>query len=240
MRAALWKGGLAAIQASTDPMIQYVLKTDAAAREVRTDWEDARLRSHRAGPASASPTPVSPCSATSVYPDANFSLRVSYGQIKGWTWRGVTVPAFTNIGGLYERATGAEPFKLAPTWAAAEARLDKQAAFDFSSSNDIIGGNSGSPAIDASGAVVGAVFDGNIHSLGGDFGYEAAINRAVTVSTVAITEALAKVYGRTALVAELTGRPLPPTPPRSPAASRAKARQKCSAALAIGVGLGVA
>jgi S1-C subfamily serine protease len=77
--------------------------------------------------------------------------------------------------------------------------------FDISSSNDIIGGNSGSPLIDAQGRVVGAIFDGNIHSLGGSYGYDPALNRAVSVSTAAITEALTKVYENRALVQELTG-----------------------------------
>ncbi|HET9159773.1 MAG TPA: S46 family peptidase, partial [Caulobacteraceae bacterium] len=86
-------------------------------------------------------------------------------------------------------------------------RLDKSVVFDFVSDNDIIGGNSGSPVVDAEGRVVGAAFDGNIHSLGGDYGFDPRLNRMVTVSTAAITEALEKVYGQHALVAELTGRP---------------------------------
>src|SRR5436190_6938256 len=226
VRAALWKGGLPAVQASTDPMIQYVLKTDPAAREVRDDWEAAV-----SGPTERAQARIADARFTllgqSVYPDANFTLRISYGRVEGWTYRGQTVPALTNIGGLYQRATGSEPFKLPPNWIAAEPRLDKQVVFDFSSSNDVIGGNSGSPVIDASGAVVGASFDGNIHQLGGDYGYDPVINRMVTVSTAAITEALAKVYGQERLVAELTGRPAPPASPRV-AASPVKARPKVS------------
>jgi S1-C subfamily serine protease len=126
--------------------------------------------------------------------------------VAGWTYRGQTVPAFTNIGGLYERATGAEPYKLAPRWAAAERKVNKRTVFNISSTNDIIGGNSGSPLINAKGEVIGAVFDGNIHSLGGAFGYEGDTNRTVTVSTAAITEALRDVYDQPQLVAELTGR----------------------------------
>ena len=114
------------------------------------------------------------------------------------------VEPFTYIGGLYERATGAEPFDLAPKWAAAENRVNKQTVFDMVSTNDIIGGNSGSPLINARGEVIGAVFDGNIHSLGGAYGYEGDINRSVTVSTAAITEALRTVYDQPHLLAELT------------------------------------
>ena len=141
-----------------------------------------------------------------VYPDANFSLRISYGRIQGWTYRGVEVPHATNFAGLYERATGAEPFKLAPRWEQARDRLDLSTAFDVVSTNDIIGGNSGSPLINARAEVIGAVFDGNIHSLGGAYGYDGALNRTISVSTAVVTEALSTVYGRTALVAELARR----------------------------------
>jgi hypothetical protein len=141
---------------------------------------------------------------TSVYPDATFSLRLSYGKVGGWTDKDVTVPAFTYYSGLWERATGQYPFALTPRWVAAKDRLDPKTVFDFASDNDIIGGNSGSPAIDAQGRVVGAIFDGNIDSLGGAFGFDGRVNRAVSVSTAAITEALRKVYGANDLAKELT------------------------------------
>jgi hypothetical protein len=140
---------------------------------------------------------------TSVYPDATFTLRLSYGQIAGWNEKGHDVPPFTYFGGLYERATGQEPFKLDPRWVAAQGKLDPKTVFDISTTNDIIGGNSGSPLINAKGEVIGAIFDGNIHSLGGDYFFDPKLNRSVSVSTAAITEALNKVYGDKALVAEL-------------------------------------
>lgn len=205
VRQALYDGGLAAVQASDDPMIQYALKLDARARELRTAWE-----TRVSGPTDRAAEQIARARfaalGDSVYPDATFSLRLSYGQVDGWTYRGRTVEPFTRIGGLYTRATGNEPFDLAPKWAAAEGRVNKQAVFDISSTNDIIGGNSGSPLINAKGEVIGAVFDGNIHSLGGSFGYEGATNRTVTVSTEAIGEALRTVYNQPALLAELTGR----------------------------------
>lgn len=205
VREQLWKGGLPAIQASSDPMIQFVLRMDPAARKVREEWEQ-----RVAGPTERAAARVADARfallGQSVYPDANFSLRISYGRIEGWTYRGVTVPPFTYFGGLYERATGADPFKLAPRWVSARSKLDPQTPFDVVSTNDIIGGNSGSPLINARGEVVGAAFDGNIHSLGGAYGYDGRLNRTVSVTTAAITEALTKVYGRTALVAELSGR----------------------------------
>jgi hypothetical protein len=204
LRAALWKGGLPAIQASPDPMIRFVLRTDPMARQVRADWEEAV-----SGPTERAAAKIADARfailGQSVYPDANFSLRISYGRVEGWTYRGVTVPPTTVIGGTFERATGADPFKLPPRWIAAEPRLDKSVVFDFVSDNDIIGGNSGSPVVDAQGRVVGAAFDGNIHSLGGAYGFDDRLNRMVTVSTASITEALDKVYGQHALVAELTG-----------------------------------
>ena len=140
----------------------------------------------------------------SLYPDATFTLRLSYGKIAGWSRQGRTVGPFTTFSGLYDRATGQPPFDLDPRWTEARSSLNPNTIFDFSTTNDIIGGNSGSPAIDAKGEVIGAVFDGNIYSLGGDYGYDGALNRSVVVSTGAVTEALHKVYGADALVRELT------------------------------------
>ena len=113
---------------------------------------------------------------------------------------------FTTIGGLYERATGVEPYELAPSWIAARDKLDPATVLNFVTSNDIIGGASGSPAVDAEGRVIGVAFDGNIHSLGGAYGYDPELNRTIVVSTAAIAEALDKVYGRTDLTKELAQR----------------------------------
>ena len=128
---------------------------------------------------------------------------LSYGAVAGWTYRGVTVPPFTYMGGLYERATGSEPFNAAQAFIDNEARVNKATVYDFTSTNDIIGGNSGSPVINADGEVIGAAFDGNIHSLGGSFGYDGELNRTVTVSTAAITEALRNIYPNPRILAEL-------------------------------------
>ena len=111
---------------------------------------------------------------------------------------------FTTVGGLYERATGVEPYALAPSWIAARGKLNPETVLNYVTSNDVVGGASGSPAIDASGQVIGAAFDGNIHSLGGAYGYDPALNRTVVISTAAVTEALDKVYGQDALLKELT------------------------------------
>ena len=141
---------------------------------------------------------------TEVYPDATFTLRLSYGAIDGWTVNAQSVPPFTYLEGLYQRATDFAPFNLVPRWAEAQDVLNPDTIYNISSTNDIVGGNSGSPLLDADGAVIGAVFDGNILSLGGTFSFDPEVNRAVTVSTMAITEGLDKVYGLDGLVAELT------------------------------------
>lgn len=190
------------LAASGDAMIQFVLANDDAAQAIRTQWESAV-----SGPTSRAGEKIAQARfaayGTNLYPDATFSLRLSYGSVKGWTYQGVTVEPFTYIGGLYERNTGAEPFNAAEDWLAAEDKVNKQTVYDFVSTNDIIGGNSGSPVINAKGEVIGAAFDGNIHSLGGSFGYDGNLNRTVTVSTAAITEALRNVYHQPRLLEEL-------------------------------------
>jgi len=202
LRKRLWEGGPRAIMASDDPMIRYVLKTDESARAVRKAYEErVDGPTDRAGERIARARFA--VYGTSVYPDATFSLRLSFGRINGWTYRGRTVPAMTTFDGLFRRVTGYFPFALPQRWLDAKSKLDLATVFNISSENDIIGGNSGSPLINARGEVIGAIFDGNIHSLGGDFYYDPALNRAVSVSTAAITEALNKVYGQAALVAEL-------------------------------------
>jgi hypothetical protein len=204
VRKALWEGGLTAVQASDDPLIQFVLKIDPEARRLRAAYDDLVN-----GPTTVAAEKIAKARfavyGDSIYPDATFTLRLSYGKIAGWTYRGVAVAPFTQFAGLYERATGLEPFDLDPRWIAAKDRLTLSTVFDIATTNDIIGGNSGSPLIDAKGEVIGAIFDGNIHSLGGDYGYDGSLNRSVAVSTAAITEALREVYRADGLAAELTG-----------------------------------
>jgi hypothetical protein len=202
LRKALWNGGWAAVKASSDPMIQYVIRIDPEARRLLTAWNEKVD-----GPITAASEALAKARfaafGTSVYPDATFTLRLSYGQIAGWNEKGRQVPAFTNFAGLYKRATGQDPFKLDPRWVAAKGKLNPNTIFDISTTNDVIGGNSGSPLINAKGEVIGAIFDGNIHSIGGDYGYDPANNRSVAVSTAAVSEALRKVYGANNIVDEL-------------------------------------
>lgn len=205
VRQALWDGGLKAVKASDDPMIQYALRIDDDARRLRAEFETrvtgpTRIASEKIARAQFA------VYGTSIYPDATFTPRVSYGKVAGWTNNGSTVAPFTYMKGLYDRATGQAPFDLAPHLAAAQGKYDENTVFDYVTTNDITGGNSGSPVVDAHGEVIGAAFDGNIHSIGGGFAYDGSVNRTVVVSTAAITVALDKVYNDQPLLKELLPR----------------------------------
>jgi hypothetical protein len=146
---------------------------------------------------------------TSVYPDATFTLRLSYGKVAGYEQDGEQIAPFTNLGGKFERSRargGQAPFDLPASWVAAEARLDKSVPYNFVSTNDIIGGNSGSPVVDKAGEVVGLIFDGNIQSLVGALAYSETQARSVSVDSRGMIEALRVIYGAEALVKELTAR----------------------------------
>jgi hypothetical protein len=202
VRKALWEGGQVAIDGSDDVLIRFVAAHDADARSVRLHVEQ-----QVEGPVTRAEERIARARfaiyGDTVYPDATFTLRLSYGRVDGWTSEGETVAPFTNFAGLFDRATGAEPYRLPQRWLDAKAKLDLSTPLDVSTTNDIIGGNSGSPLIDMQGRVVGAIFDGNIHSLGGDFGYDGRTNRAIAVLTPAISAALRHVYGLPALADEL-------------------------------------
>ena len=188
--------------AAADPLLAFVIANDAAAQAIGGRWA-AEVEAPTARAAERVAQARFAVYGTNQYPDATFSLRLSYGQVQGWTHRGVTVPPFTYMRGLYERATGAEPFNAAQAFIDNQSRVNMDTVYDFTSTNDIIGGNSGSPVINAAGEVIGAAFDGNIHSLGGSFGYDGTLNRTVTVSTAAITEALRNIYPSPHLLEEL-------------------------------------
>jgi hypothetical protein len=183
-------------------MIRFMRRIDPEARAVRRAYEESI-----GGPAARAAEAIAKARFTvygdSLYPDGTFSPRVSYGAIAGWTTGARTVGPFTRFAGLYDRATGQPPFDLDPRWIAARPKLDPDTIFNFVTTNDIIGGNSGSPVLNAKGEVIGAAFDGNLESLGGNYGYDGAVTRTVVVSAAAMTEALQKVYGADALVTEL-------------------------------------
>jgi hypothetical protein len=205
VRKALWTGGKAAIEASTDPMIVYARKLDARQRELQQMFNERYDAPVTAAQAKLSQARFAAYGNTQ-YPDATFTLRISYGKVQSWMERGQMVPTRTVMGGAFSRSTGAQPFKLANAFTANVARIDKNVVYDFVTTNDIIGGNSGSPVLDRSGTVIGAAFDGNIHSLGGDYGYDPQLNRTVVVSMAAVEEALKHIYPAPALLAELERR----------------------------------
>jgi len=203
LRKALWEGGMAAVAASDDPMIQFVLRTDPLSRAARQVWEEEVESQVQDGGERIARVRYA-FEGTGLYPDANFSLRLSYGKVAGWTDEGRHTTPFTTFAGLFQRATGAPPYRLPSRWTEDGPKLDQDTILDFATTNDITGGSSGSPVVDAHGRIVGTAFDSNIHGIAGDFTYDAALNRTIAVSTVAITEALQKIYGDAALARELS------------------------------------
>jgi hypothetical protein len=207
-RKALFDGGKAAIDASTDPMLVLARAYDPEARAVRKRFEtevEGPLKQQQELLARARFA----VEGEATYPDATFTLRLSYGTVRGYVEDGVTIQPFTTLGGAFGRHTGAEPYALPASWLKARARLKLDTPMNFVADTDIIGGNSGSPVVNQKGEVVGLVFDGNIQSLGGDYGFDATVNRTVAVHSAAIIEALDKVYQARRLVAEIAGRPAP-------------------------------
>ncbi|WP_453977289.1 S46 family peptidase [Brevundimonas sp. Marseille-Q4549] len=202
VRRALWTGGLAAVQASDDPMIQYVLSIDADARAVRTEWENkVKAPTDRASEQLAAARFAAYGDA--VYPDATGTLRLTYGKVEGSDVPGQRFSAFTTFAGLWDRATGAEPFKVAPKLMAAKDRIDPNAVMDMAVSTDTIGGSSGSPAVNARGEIIGANFDSTVLTQRNAYGYDRNTNRSVIVTTQAVTVALRDVYGMDHLLTEL-------------------------------------
>jgi hypothetical protein len=202
VREKLWNGGRAAIDASRDPAIVLARTIEQRARPLRERYED-EVESVEKRAAESLARARFAWKGTSVYPDATFSLRLSYGEIRGWDERGTAVEPYTTVDGLYARATGHAPFDLAPRWEAARERIEGSTRYNQVSTNDVVGGNSGSPLIDADGRLVGLVFDGNIHSLGGSFFYDESLNRTISVHPAVMLEALRTVYGAGALAEEL-------------------------------------
>ena len=204
VRMQLWNGGQAAIDASTDPFIVLARSLDAEARELRKWHEDeveAQVEAAHEDIARARFAVL----GTSVYPDATFTLRLNFGTVQGWVENGVAVEPFTRLERLFERATGQPPFAVPESWSAARPTLDLGVPFNLSTNSDIVGGNSGSPLIDAEGRIVGLLFDGNIHSISNAYWFDTEKSRAVAVHPAIIREALTKVYRADSLLAELGG-----------------------------------
>lgn len=195
-RKTLFAGGKAAVAASQDPFIDIVRIIDARARELRTKYDNEVLGVERDAYARIAQA-VFATQGDAAYPDGTFTLRLSYGQVKGYMENGKTVSPFTEIRGLYVRGDEHKqqaPYKIVDSWMQARSQVKPTTPFNFVSTNDIVGGNSGSPVIDVKGELVGLIFDGNIQSLPGYFVYDQSVNRAVSVDARGIIEALKTVY----------------------------------------------
>ena len=207
LRKKLYGMDAPALKNFSDPMLDLARAFDPDARAVRKQYEEQdELQQQAYAKISKARFALE---GTSDYPDATFTLRLSYGPIEGYEEFGKHVPAYTDFTGLYQRSAehgDKPPFDLPPRWVAAKGKLDLKTPFDFVSTADIIGGNSGSPVVNKAGEFVGIIFDGNIQSLPLDYAYSDKQARAVSVDSRAILEALEKVYDAGPLAAELTGK----------------------------------
>ena len=207
LRRKLVDGGEAAVAASDDPMIVLARRLDPMRRE-SIKWSEDNVSSVLQQAGEQLGKARFAVYGKTAYPDATFTLRLSYGQVQGYPMNGTKAPYKTTFYGLYNRALGFDlqgPFALPSRYTEGRGKLDLATPLDFVTTNDVVGGNSGSPVINGKAEIVGLVFDGNIESLIGDFVYDGAANRTVAVHTAAMTEALRKLYNAPALVRELLG-----------------------------------
>lgn len=206
VRQQLYDGGAKAIAASTDPLIVLMRDIDTRARQLRQQWDDQvesveRINSTRIAQARFA------VDGTGSYPDATFTLRLSYGTVKGFKQETRFVPPYTSLGQTYAYAAqhgNRGDFQLPASWLENKSKLRLSTPFNFIHTADIIGGNSGSPTVNRQGEIVGIIFDGNLQSLPWDFAYDDRQGRALSVDSRAILETLRGIYHATALVDELT------------------------------------
>jgi len=207
-RKSLIDGGAAAVAASTDPMIVAARRVDPLVRATSRHLRDqigsvVTKEGEKIGKARFL------VYGKDAYPDATFTLRLSYGTVAGYPYNGTIAPPFTTFYGLYDRAasfSNKPPFDLTPKEAAGRDKLDLATPLDFVSTGDITGGNSGSPVVNREGDLVGLVFDGDIESMAGDFEYDGTRNRAVAVHSAGMMAALRTLYNANALADELEGK----------------------------------
>jgi Peptidase S46 len=207
VRKQLYAGGKAAVDASTDPLIVMMRNVDPEARAVRKRFDDEVDAVVRRDGATIARARFAQTGFTQP-PDATFTLRLSYGTVKGYEENGKKIPYFTTIDGAFQHAEehgGKPPYNLGVSWPKMKSKLKLDTPLNYVSTADIIGGNSGSPTVNKAGEVVGIIFDGNIQSLVLNFYYDDRQARAVSVDSRGIIEALRKIYGADALANELTG-----------------------------------
>ena len=207
VRKKLYEGGKAAVEASMDPLIALMRNVDSEARAVRKRFDDEVDAVARRDGATIARARFAQTGFTQP-PDATFTLRLSYGTVKGYEENGKKIPYFTTFGGAFQHAEehgGKPPYNLPDSWVKMKAKLNLETPLNYVSTADIIGGNSGSPTVNRAGEAVGIIFDGNIQSLVLDFYYTDREARAVHVDSRGILEALRNIYGADALANELTG-----------------------------------
>jgi hypothetical protein len=207
VRKQLYEGGKTAVDASTDPLIVLMRSVDSEARALRKRYDDEVDAVVRRDGATIARARFAQAGFTQP-PDATFTLRLSYGTVKGYEENGKKVPYFTTFSGAFQHADehgGKPPYDLAASWLKMKSKLHLETPLNYVSTADIIGGNSGSPTVNKAGEVVGIIFDGNIQSLVLNFYYDDRQSRAVHVDSLGIIEALHNIYGADALANELTG-----------------------------------
>lgn len=202
VRESLWEADIATLRTSTDPMIRLALSVDSQARALRKRYED-----QAEAPSDLAYEKIAKArfeiNGTSDYPDATFTLRVSYGAHEGWLEKGSPVRPWTTTAELFPRVTGETPFRLPDSWADASEKIQGDVKFNFVGTTDIIGGNSGSPVIDKDGNLIGLVFDGNIHSISGSYWFDDEKNRTVAVHPEVMIESLGSIYDAKHLLEEM-------------------------------------
>jgi hypothetical protein len=197
--------GARMVNSGDDPMIELARSIDKEARNVRKRYEEevAAVESENYAKIARA---LFEQKGTSLYPDATFTLRLSYGAVKGYQENGKWVAPFTTLGGLYARSNKfhhAFPYNLPARWTAKQKSVNARTPFNFVSTNDITGGNSGSPTINKDRELVGLIFDGNIQSLVGSFDFDESVNRSISVDVRGMMEVLRKVFGANEVADEL-------------------------------------
>lgn len=211
VRKRLAEGGLKAIQESDDPMIQLARLVDAPARALRRTYDEKVEEPQRQAYGHIAQARFA-LHGTGTYPDATFTLRLSFGVVEGYQEQGRMIPPWTTVAGAFEHSRAheyREPFRLPESWIKNKDRLNGATPLNFVSTPDIIGGNSGSPVVNRAGELVGIIFDGNIQSLVWDFIYSSDQGRAISVHGAGILEALRSVYRADGLVDEILARKSP-------------------------------